>query len=155
MASIQKADAVAALRVCGGDVSQKALWAAGLSRSDAAVLSKILDDLHLTVKGGHGNLRTLIVPLEEAIRLVGDIEGDELEAPDREDSAASDYYVVHDPHGNYDVGQRIAHVYLLDLVSLSRHQVDANGLEISNGLHTYRIYHGTLYRLVDGNMLPV
>lgn len=155
MSTVAKADAVAALRACGGDVSSEGLHRAGLPCRQTTTLGKVLDDLGCTIKSGHGNLRQLVVSTDAAIAAIDAIEGDAIEVPDEEgEEPRPAFTVTHDPHENYHIGEAVSTQYLRDMVAMSRELYpDINGLEVSDGEVTYRIYHGTLYRLEDDEMI--
>lgn len=155
MTGIAKALAIEALEACGGDLSGEALHRVGIPCRMTSVLGRILDDLGCSEKAGQGNLRVLTVSLEEAIRRIGAIPEDPIEEPETpEQKAGPVYRVSHDPHGIYYEGQPVDRFYLADLVKMSREcYPDINGLELVDGAVTYRIYHGKLYKLDDGDMV--
>jgi len=157
MSTVAKADAIAALRSCGGDVSHVGLRRAGVPARQTTAVGRILDDLGCTVKSGHGNLRQLVVPIEAAIAAIAALDGDVIELPDDGDrERRRAFAVTHDPHEIYCRGEAISLPYLRYLVAQSvvPHE-EIDGLEVHDGELTYRIYRGRLYRLEDGEMIEV
>ena len=155
MTGISKALAIEALAACGGDLSGESLRRAGLPCRMTSVLGRILDDLECSEKAGQGNLRIMTVSVEEAIRRVEAVPDDWIEEPEvPEQEAGPVYRVSHDPHGIHAEGEPVDRFYLANMVRMSSAMYpDINGLEVVEGSVTYRIYHGKLYALDDGEMV--
>ncbi|GEM_PF-5786956 len=61
------------------------------------------------------------------------------------------YDVVHDPYGRLRPGARLSSRRIGEILCREAHRY--NGLDFTDGVHTYRLYRGAFYRLeAEGQM---